>query len=351
MKPLSGIIIILVAVSIFGTARPVTAQDKVEQGSENAANGQITQLEGIPEAISELMKQHHFDPSVESDPAYIVTQQRVAELARTSSSRSEFVSGFNKIWREGPFSHVQLSVAKSTAQEMATYFDSIRIGGGGAVLEWDDDVAILSIKTMMGLDTIEEIDAAYEEITARQARALIVDLRQNEGGAFAIKPLLAHVLTEPVDGGVFVSRRWTGQHDRYPTVDEVKLIEPWQGWSIKAFWNDLQTSEMIRMQLMPSGPTFDGPVYVLISKKTASAAELAADAFSASGRAVLIGEKTAGEMLSQTFFDLPHGLQLSLPVGDYYAFHSGRIEGKGVQPHIATNAGEAMMAAKKLIGQ
>lgn len=96
---------------------------------------------------------------------------------------------------------------------------------------------------------------------------------------------------------------------------------------------------------------FECILYLFGNFKLNSAAELAADAFSASGRAVLIGEKTAGEMLSQTFFDLPDGLQLSLPVGDYYAFHSGWIEGKGVQPHIATNASDAMIAAKKLIGQ
>ena len=41
------------------------------------------------------------------------------------------------------------------------------------------------------------------------------------------------------------------------------------------------------MQIMPSGPTFTGPVFVLASNKTASAAELAADEFSASGRAKL----------------------------------------------------------------
>ena len=352
MKLRSGISLPLTMVSILAAAVPVSAQEKDKRGSsENVSDSQISELKGIPEAISELMQQYHFDPSVESDPAYVVTKERVAELAKTASTQSDFVSGFNKIWQEGPFSHVRLSIAKSSAEEMADYFDSIRIGGGGAVLEWDKDIAILSVKTMMGLDTIEEIDAAFDEINTQQARALIVDLRHNEGGAFAVKPLLAHVLKEPVDGGVFVSRRWTGVHSRYPTIEEVKQFEPWQGWSIKAFWNDLQSHEMIRMQIKPSGPTFDGPVYVLVSKKTASAAELAADAFAASGRAVLIGEKTAGEMLSQTIFDLPHGLQLSLPVGDYYAFHSGRIERRGVQPHISTNADEAMLTAKKLIGR
>ena len=330
---------------------PASAQMKADGSQSQEIADSRAELEEVAEEISELMREHHFDSSVENDPAYIAMQQRVRELAESSSSRSEFVSEFNAIWQDGPFSHVRLSVAQSTAQEMAVYLDTIRIGGGGAVLKWDDDVAILEVKTMMGLDTIEEIDAAFDEIAARRARALIVDLRENEGGAFAVKPLLAHVLREPVDGGVFVSRRWTEKNARYPTLEETQRTKPWQGWSIRTFWKDLQTLELIRMQISPSEPVFDGPVYVLVSGKTASAAELAADAFSASGRAVLIGETTAGEMLSQTFFDLPQGLQLSLPVGDYYAFHSGRIEGQGVQPHIVIDADQAMQTAKKLVGR
>jgi C-terminal processing protease CtpA/Prc len=40
--------------------------------------------------------------------------------------------------------------------------------------------------------------------------------------------------------------------------------------------------------------------------------------------------------------DLPHGLQLSLPISDYYSFRMGRIEGRGVEPDVAVPAGAAM---------
>ncbi|WP_430429426.1 S41 family peptidase [Parasphingorhabdus sp.] len=321
-----------------------TAQ-KTEKADEQDEN-----LAEIPGAISELMQQYHYDPSILSNPEYLAIEQKVASLANSASTQAEFVAAFNKAWRDGPFSHVRLSVARMTASEMATYVDTIRIGGGGAVLDWQDDIAILTVKTMMGLDTIEEIDAAFLDIAKRPTRGLIIDLRANDGGAFAVKPLVGHVVDTPVLGGVFVSRKWSGKHDRYPSQSEVEAVAPWQGWSVKAFWYDLQSDPMIRMEINPAQPTFDGPVYVLVSSRTASAAELAADAFAASGRAVIIGEQTAGQMLSQTMFDLPGGLQLALPVGDYYAFHSGRIEGKGVQPHIKVEADDAMTTALKLIG-
>lgn len=332
-----------------GSVALAQAQPAASAETKKAA-GQPVNLTEIPGAISRLMRQYHYDPSVQYDPEYLAIERKVANIANSVSSRSEFVTAFNKAWRDGPFSHVRLSVARMNATETANYFDTIRIGGGGAILDWRDDIAVLTVKTMMGLDTIEEIDAAFLDIAKRPTRALIIDLRTNEGGAFAVKPLVGHVIGTPVLSGVFVSRKWSGEHDRYPTEQEVEAVEPWQGWSVKAFWHDLQSDPMIRMEIEPSTPGFDGPVYVLTSSRTASAAELAADAFAASGRAIIVGEKTAGEMLSQTMFDLPGGLQLSLPVGDYYAFHSGRIEGKGVQPHVRVKADEAMNRALKLIG-
>jgi carboxyl-terminal processing protease len=340
-----------IVTSLIASAPGAMAQAQSAPDAETEkVDEQPVNLTEIPGAISRLMRQYHYDPSVQSDPEYLAIEQKVADMAHSVSSRSEFVAAFNQAWRDGPFSHVRLSVAKMNAADTASYFDTIRIGGGGALLDWRDDIAILTVKTMMGLDTIEEIDAAFLDVAKRPTRALIIDLRENEGGAFAVKPLVGHVIGTPVLGGVFVSRKWSSEHDRYPTEQEVAAVEPWQGWSVKAFWHDLQSDPMINMQIEPSNPGFDGPVYVLTSSRTASAAELAADAFAASGRAIIVGEKTAGEMLSQTMFDLPGGLQLALPVGDYYAFHSGRIEGSGVQPHVSVKADDAMDTALKLIG-
>jgi carboxyl-terminal processing protease len=75
---------------------------------------------------------------------------------------------------------------------------------------------------------------------------------------------------------------------------------------------------------------------------------MTADALQASGRAILIGEKTAGRMLSQKMFDIPGGLQLSLPIADYHAFHSGRIEGRGVTPDREAAAEDALTLAVEM---
>jgi carboxyl-terminal processing protease len=296
-------------------------------------------------AVDRAMEDHHYDPSALKDPRYRATQRKVAALAATAPDRDAFVAGFNAIWRAGPFSHVDLAVARASAAETAAAADAMRVGGSGATLSWDGDIAVLTVTTMMGADTIEQIDAAYDAIAATGAKALIVDLRANGGGAFAGIPLVGHVLTAPVETGAFVSRDWAAHHDRPPVLADAMKAEPWTGWSVTAFWRDVQTRSVTRIQFAPMAPRYDGPVYVLVSGRTASAAEMAADAFKASGRATLIGETTAGRMLSQTMYDLPQGLQVSLPIADYYAWTSGRIEGAGVVPDVKADAADAMGVA------
>jgi len=296
-------------------------------------------------AINQTLHDHLYDPAELETSAYRAIEAKVNALALRATSNEVFIEGFRDIWKDGPFSHVELKQAQQPAADLAHYLDTLRIGGGGAQLTWQDDIAILTVNTMMGLDTIEEIDAAYVEIANREPRTLIIDLRENPGGAFAVRPLVAHLLTAPLAAGVFVSQRWNSLHQRPPGPAEIQTAEAWEGWSLTAFWKDVQENALTGITFTPAEPVYTGPVYVLTSKRTASAAELATDALSGSGRALVIGETTAGEMLSQKIFDIPGGFQLSLPVADYYSVANGRIEGNGIKPAIETDAADALTTA------
>jgi carboxyl-terminal processing protease len=302
----------------------------------------------LARAIHETMRAHHFNPRRLDQADYRAMEARINDLAAAATSRKQFIKDFNALWRSGPFSHVRLSEAQASAEATAAYLDQMRVGEG-AKLTWDGGVAILTVNTMMGLDTIEQIDAAFAEISSRQARGLVIDLRANEGGAFAGRPLVGHLIDRPFDAGVFVSRQWAAETARAPRRSDIANIRPWDGWSIRAFWNDVQEDRMTRIQFTPQAPAYRGPVFVLTSAKTASAAEMAVDALAASGRATVIGERTAGEMLSQRPYDLPNGVQLWLPIADYYAFRSGRIEGRGVTPDVEIPADQALAEALKRI--
>jgi len=298
-------------------------------------------------AINETMRAYHYNPAELDTAEYRRIEAAVSELGEVATSDEIFLKGFRKIWENGPFSHVTLNVAQQTAEDLADYLDTIRIGGGGALLAWRGDVAVLTVNTMMGLDTIEEIDAAYAEIAKRETSGLIIDLRENGGGAFAVRPLVSHLLTKPLDAGAFVSQPWNAVHQREPSRADMEAVDPWKGWSIKSFWADVQSEPVTRISFSPADPVYDGPVYVLTSKRTASAAELATDALRSANRVTIVGENTAGEMLSQKIYDVPGGFHLSLPIADYYSAVNGRIEGVGIKPDIETDAAEAFDVALK----
>ncbi len=314
---------------------------------ENPTSPEIstTDYQKVDLAISETMRAHHYNPAELKTDAYRQIEAAVTALAADVQTDEAFIDGFRDIWKKGPFSHVELSKAKQSAKDLAAYLDDLRVGEDAVALTWNGDAAILTVNTMMGVDTIEHIDAAYNEITSRDADKLIIDLRQNGGGAFAVRPLVGHLISEPIDGGGFVSQSWNAAHDSPPTRSDIVAVAPWEGWSIRAFWADVQEAPLVRLSFSPIEPVYDGPAFMLTSSKTASAAELATDALSSSGRAVVIGETTAGEMLSQKIYDIPGGFHLSLPIADYYSVENGRIEGAGVMPDIETDAASALAVA------
>ena len=299
----------------------------------------------LAEAIDTTMRAHHYNPAELDSPAYVAVDSAVRELARSATTDDEFREGFETIWETGPFSHVDLRQEDRDAEAITDWVDQLRVGDGGAALSWDGDIAILTINTMMGIDTIETIDAAYDAMSMRETEALIIDLRANRGGMFAFKPLVEHVLDAPLDIGVFVSQGWNAAMDRAPGSQDVVGVEPWTGWSLRDFWDSVQSNDLTLARLIPDGPHYGGPVYVLVSDETASAAEIAADALRASGRAILIGDHTAGQLLSQRVYDMPGGFQLYLPIADYYSLASGRIEGIGLTPDMVVDSADAMTIA------
>lgn len=317
--------------------------------SDNEKTISNMELNAVADSISRLMLAYHYNPAELKKDEYLALDQAMHDLAMTAQTKEEFKDGFNTLWKDGPFSHVSLGLSDMKAEDMAAYFDTLRVGERGASLEWKNKTAVLTVHTMMGLDTYERIEEVYQEMATREADALIIDVRNSPGGAFAIIPLVGHVLTDSMDVGMFVSRKWWSQHSEIPRMKDARELKPWKGWSLKSFWHDIQAQPIIRVTFKPLNPHFAGPVYVLISSKSASATEFAVDALARLEQVTLIGETTAGDMLSQKMYDLPYGFQLSLPIAEYYSTRIGKIEGKGVQPDIAIDQRAAMELAMLLI--
>lgn len=318
-------------------------------GRRVAAAGRLRDYPAILDAFDDVVATKVYAPADLDEPGYRDFRRRLAEVVEAATDDLDLLFGFRWLWQNDPFSHFQLRRSPQTAAEMFAMFDNYRVGFEAATVEFDGDVALLTVRTMMGADTIEQIEAAYDRIAEQQPGALIIDLRGNGGGAFAVKPLVEHVIDEPLDAGFFISQVWNRKHDDLPDRAAVLSSAPWEGWSIIAFWEAVQDSDILRIRFQPAEPNFDGEVVVLIDERSASATELAADALRASGLATLVGQRSAGEMLSQSMFDVADGFIVSLPVADYYSVAHGRIEGTGVPVDVDAEAGQALEAARALL--
>ena len=80
----------------------------------------------------------------------------------------------------------------------------------------------------------------------------------------------------------------------------------------------------------------DCPIAVLVSKNTASAAELFAGAFKDLKLGKVVGQTTYGKGVGQTYYELSDGSGLKLTNFAYYLPKGECIHGKGVTPNVRT---------------
>jgi len=127
----------------------------------------------------------------------------------------------------------------------------------------------------------------FEEI--RQAKGLVIDVRNNSGGSSSIGyKIISYLIAKPVPGS-----RWKTR----------KYMPAFRARGQKEAWHEEEGSTIQPRTRNP----YLGPVVVLIGPGTVSAGEDFVVALDACGRATLVGEKTAGTTGQPLLIELPRG--------------------------------------------
>jgi len=136
----------------------------------------------------------------------------------------------------------------------------------------------------IGRESTQEMLDALTDLQARGLRGLVLDLRNNPGGL--------------LDGAVAIADLF---------VDNGRIV------TVKS------RKEETAYDAKPAG-TFGGfPVALLVNHKTASAAEIVAACLQDHQRAVTIGERTYGQGIVRSIFELKSGVgAVKLPIAAYY---------------------------------
>lgn len=88
--------------------------------------------------------------------------------------------------------------------------------------------------------------------------------------------------------------------------------------------------------------SMDEKFYVLISKSTASACEPLVYGLKKEKNIIVVGENTAGPILSPSIFDIGQNYYLILPTADYLTSDGNSLDGTGVAPNIKIKSDDAL---------
>jgi carboxyl-terminal processing protease len=165
-----------------------------------------------------------------------------------------------------------------------------------------------------------QVQAAVSDLTAKGAKWIVLDLRNNGGGLLAEA---VRVTGDFLKSGVVVSTE--GLHSARRVLDVTGN--------------------------QPTGL----PVVILVNGNTASASEIVSGALQDHRRAVLIGTRTFGKGLVQNILALPGGAALKITTAIYLTPDGRNINKLGIRPdrvvsdNAKTKADEVVRAALKYI--
>ena len=161
----------------------------------------------------------------------------------------------------------------------------------------NDEVGFVKFN-LFALPIVEKFCSAMTQL--KDKKAIIIDLRGNGGGILGSLVGLGGMLTE-------------------------KSID--LGTSIYKIGSE-------NMVALSKAKNYKGKIVFLVDNQTVSAAEIFAAALQENNRALIVGEKTAGEALPSVSVELSTGAVLLYPIANFKTRNGNFLEGKGVEPNF-----------------
>jgi len=182
------------------------------------------------------------------------------------------------------------------------------------------------------------IHRAFQRMDSVGTKVLIIDIASNGGGdATSFVPAM-YLFRDTIIAGGVVGRVWYSAHNGPPTDTEMARFRSLGNeQEAKTLLDVVRREDGALARFAPRQPYFDGKVYLLVNGFSASASEPLAHLLKSTGRAQLIGRRTAGRMLTALPHHVGDGFIVTVPEADYYAKGTIRLEGRGVEPDIDTD--------------
>ena len=156
--------------------------------------------------------------------------------------------------------------------------------------------------TVFGANTGRELDSALAKLDSQDAKAYVLDLRDNGGGYLTAA---VDVASKFVPSGAIVSVKERGGSNTQYNAEDTAIAPR--------------------------------PLVVLVNRFTASASEITSGAIQDNGVGTLMGTRTFGKGVVQTIFPLPDGAAIKVTTARYFTPHGRDINTVGIQPDIQSS--------------
>ncbi len=170
----------------------------------------------------------------------------------------------------------------------------------------DNNVAYVSLSSFASATTAQQLQAAVQDLLAKNPKGLIFDLRGNPGGFLDQAEQVADMFLK--EGVILIERAKDGSEKIDRSTDQ--------------------------------GIAQDIPLVVLVNGGSASASEIVAGAIHDRGRGVLIGETTFGKGAVQHIEQLSDGSQMRVVFEHWLTPNGHDIHGAGIEPDITVAHGD-----------
>ena len=161
----------------------------------------------------------------------------------------------------------------------------------------DDKIGYIKFN-FFAFPVLDKFCAAVTEFKTKEA--IIIDMRGNSGGAFGVLFGLSGLLTDKA----------------FPVGTQITR----KGKNV--------------LSVTPMPNNYKGKLVVLVDEQSVSAAEIFAAGMQENGRALVVGDRSAGEALPSLTQTLPTGAVFLYPIANFQSPKGNFLEGNGVEPNV-----------------
>jgi C-terminal processing protease CtpA/Prc len=189
---------------------------------------------------------------------------------------------------------------------------------------------------MIGVEVANEISRAVEGLG--KIDSLIIDLRGNTGGGIGALRAMSLLTPGRIPVGFALERKRVtpnldSEKQRFRRFHAIPASKRALWLLALKFAPAMLAKTPIVLETEGLGrKEFHGKVILLVDRHTASAAEMIVAFARENNLARIVGEKTAGKLLSATSVKVGHGFRLALPTGAYYTWKGSILEGTPIEP-------------------